>query len=87
MPYLFYIHVIGLFLSRDRFYILSIKAHVILLTPTSYSRRTAFARDVEILLIYFQVVASLPTKVYWHYLAKTVQDYCDQLAGLGCFQC
>ena len=37
----------------------------------SNSRRRAFARNVEILLIYFQVVASLPTKACsfdWHYL-------------------
>ena len=50
------------FLSRDRFYILSIKAHVIFLTPASNSRRRAFARNAEIFLRFFQVVASLSTK-------------------------
>jgi hypothetical protein len=43
-----------IFLSRDCFYILGIKAHVIFPTPASNSRRRAFARNVEILLIFFR---------------------------------
>jgi uncharacterized membrane protein len=57
------------FLSRDRFYIHSIKAHVIFPTPASNSRRKALARNVEILLICFQAVASLPKLV--HFIGTT----------------
>ena len=41
----------------------------------SNSRRRAFARNVDILLIYFQVVASLPTKAYSGYVSPSARLY------------
>jgi hypothetical protein len=49
-------HLICLvFLSRNRFYIFSLKAHVIFPTPASNSdERSALVRNVEFLLILFR---------------------------------
>ena len=72
------IHLIGLVLSRDRFYILSIKAHVIFPTPASTSRRSACARNVEFILLFFMCSCiPIPTKdcsyVYTYHLL-----YCNK---------
>jgi hypothetical protein len=58
------------FLSPNRFYIFSLKAHVIFLTPASNSRKKALRSKRRISPYIVQVVASLATKAcyYWHYL-------------------